>query len=89
MAIYKQILKIDGHIELKTDNESLYAYSLEVLKADMQYKILYSTNDLYKDLNNPYNIDNIPTEYENKFSQIKNINKIIFMFNIRTFRATN
>lgn len=80
LAIYKQLLKDGGHLELKTDNESLYAYSLEVLKSDPQYKLLYATNDLYKELSNPINSNNIPTEYENKFSKIKNINKIIFSF---------
>lgn len=80
LAIYKQLLKPNGHIELKTDNEGLYAYTLEVIKSNTQYCLSYTTADLYANLNEPLNANNVATEYEDKFSKLKNINKIIFSF---------
>ena len=57
---YQNICK-NQDIEIKTDNQELYNFSLESL-LEFGYDILYKTNDLYKD-----NIPNIPTEYETKF----------------------
>lgn len=79
LKIYKKVLKKGGLIELKTDNDSLYEYTLEVLNNNSKYKIIYSTTSLYDDINSDINKDNIATEYETKFyNKGKNINKIIF-----------
>ncbi len=78
LCLYQKILKKDGIIEFKTDNDSLYSFTLEVLKKN-KFKIMYFTNDLYKNLNNIFNFNNISTEYEDKFfKKNKNINKIIW-----------
>lgn len=79
LKIYKKVLKKGGLIELKTDNDSLYEYTLEVLNNNSKYKIIYSTTSLYDHINSDINKDNIATEYETKFyNKGKNINKIIF-----------
>ena len=57
---------------MKTDNIDLFNYSLESFK-DNNYNIIYKTNDLHNE-----DIDNIETEYEEKFSsQGIKINKLI------------
>ena len=69
---YKIISKKDVIIEMKTDNIDLFNYSLESFK-DNNYNIIYKTNDLHNE-----DIDNIETEYEEKFSsQGIKINKLI------------
>ena len=80
---YKTILKKDGLIEFKTDNDGLFNWTInEVLLANPdKYQIIYQTTDLYSELSNEYNVNNIPTEYETKFHNSgKNINKVIFKF---------
>lgn len=68
---YNNIFKDKNHIIMKTDNITLFNYSVETL-LDYKYKILYRTNDLHKE-----NIDNIETEYEEKFSKLGiKINKV-------------
>lgn len=80
LSIYEQLLIPGGQIEFKSDNESLFAYTLETLQDNPSINIDYSTTDLYAHLDSEINIDNIPTEYEQKFSILKNINKVIFSF---------
>lgn len=81
LDIYKNILTKDGIVEFKTDNDQLYEYSKDVLLNRKDIKIIYFTNNLYQELDNEFNKNNIATEYENKFVlQDKNINKIIFKF---------
>ncbi len=82
LELYRVILKPDAVVELKTDNDGLYAYTMEVLEENKdKYQLIYNTTDLYADLNNSLNANNIPTEYETRFhSEGKNINKIIFKF---------
>ncbi len=83
LTIYQKILKPDGVIQFKTDNDGLFQYTLDdVLLANLnKYKIIYQTDDLYKNIDDCENHKNIPTEYETKFHELdKNINKIIFGF---------
>lgn len=76
LNIYDEILIKDGLIEMKTDNENLFDYSLETLHEHKAFEVIEQTRDLYncpKLLNN-----NVPTEYETKFhSQGKPIHKLI------------
>ena len=75
LNIYYSILKNNSYIEFKTDNTNLYAYSLSSF-ANSKFKIIEHTNDLYN--NKRMNLDNIKTEYEEKFyKKGYNIKKII------------
>lgn len=68
---YELIFKQDKIIELRTDSEGLYIYSLESL-SQMQY----SLSDITFDLNST-TPNRITTEYEDKF--IKKGNKIYYL----------
>ena len=69
---YDKIFKSDSMIEMKTDNIDLFNYSVNSLR-EYGYDIEYLTNDLHNE-----NIDNIMTEYEEKFSNLNiKINKLI------------
>jgi len=46
LAHYKKILKPNGIIHLKTDNDGLHQYTLEVIE-EFGHKLIYATNDLY------------------------------------------
>ncbi|QHX35635.1 tRNA (guanine-N(7)-)-methyltransferase [Spiroplasma sp. TIUS-1] len=72
---YWEVLNENGSIEIKTDNDKLYEYSLEQI-AESKFTIVYSTTDLHKDSQEMQL--NVMTEYEKRFSENgKNINKII------------
>lgn len=69
---YLQISRNKTVIEMKTDNDDLFNYSCESL-LENDFDITYKTNDLHKE-----NVDNITTEYEEKFSNLGiKINKLI------------
>ena len=59
---YKKIFKGDYFIEMKTDNQNLFEFSLVSLSQN-NYKLDFVSLDLYSDLDK----DNIATEYEKKF----------------------
>lgn len=46
LAKYKNILKPDGVIHLKTDDPTLYDYTLEVIETE-QHQLLYADDDIY------------------------------------------
>ncbi|SFA84830.1 tRNA (guanine-N7-)-methyltransferase [Acetitomaculum ruminis DSM 5522] len=72
---YYDVLDGNGKIEFKTDNTSLYEFSLEEAK-ESSFDIEAFTTDLHND--ETLNRDNIMTEYEKKFSEKgNNIYKII------------
>ena len=64
LDLYKQMLTKNGHVEFKTDNDNLYAYSLEILMSRSDIKIIEYSDDFYsvRPINNY-----IQTEYEKKF----------------------
>ena len=64
LPIYDQILKKDGIIEFKTDNQGLFDYSMESIP-EAGWTIEASTYDLH---NSWMNEGNVMTEYEIKFS---------------------
>ncbi|HEX8515418.1 MAG TPA: tRNA (guanosine(46)-N7)-methyltransferase TrmB [Bacteroidia bacterium] len=65
---YKHILKENGAINLKTDNEPFYDYTREVIKENGLTE-LDATNDLYGDsIAREEFLTNIKTYYEKKFS---------------------
>lgn len=68
-ARYHLILKKEGLVEFKTDNQDLFDFSLEeVEKAG--WKLEASTRDLHHDDN--MNQGNVMTEYEERFSSMGN-----------------
>ncbi len=69
LNIFREILKEHACIEFKTDNRSLFDFSLlEYEKAG--YELLYCSYDLHADAEAMK--DNIMTEYEEKFSSAGN-----------------
>lgn len=66
---YARILVPGGRLNLKTDNDGLFAYSLETLE-ELGWDVLFSTGDLHGGLV-PAEIReaNVETEYERKFTE--------------------
>lgn len=62
---YKRVLKSDGVFSFKTDNDTLFDYTLEVLP-ESGFEITYTTRDLH---NSDRNEGNIVTEYERSFTE--------------------
>lgn len=72
MSIYKKILKDDGKIIMKTDNDDLFAYSLETIPT-CGFRLEEYTSDYQFDENN-----DAMSEYERRFRSIgKNINRLV------------
>ena len=72
---YDNILKKDGVVEFKTDNNDLVDFSLEQIP-EAGWNIVEYTRDLHN--NEKMNEGNIMTEYEERFSKMgNNINKLI------------
>jgi tRNA (guanine-N7-)-methyltransferase len=63
LRVYDMLFKGDAHIIMKTDNDDLFAYSLDSLQK-YGYQLLKVSYDLHNE-----SIFNVETEYENKFSQ--------------------
>jgi len=64
LAIYRQVLKPDGEIHMKTDNEKLFEFSLNQFAAE-GFQLRNITFDLH---NSPFAADNVMTEYEERFT---------------------
>jgi tRNA (guanine-N7-)-methyltransferase len=71
LKVYHSLLGPGGEIHLKTDNRSLFFYSLVTLQAH-GFEIQSFTLDLYQDPK-----DNIPTEFEEKFRDQMPIHRLI------------
>lgn len=73
---YAWALKKGGFVEFKTDNDGLYAFSLEEITA-AGYEITEQTTNLHE---SPYESRHTTTEYEDKFKTAgKNINYVKFI----------
>lgn len=69
LARYEQILVLDGEVGFKTDNRSLFEFSLEEIE-EAGWKLKAHTFDLH---NNEEMVQgNVMTEYEEKFSSAGN-----------------
>jgi len=76
---YKPILKPGGHINLKTDNDGLHAYTAEKI-AETGMVLYVKTEDLYYSAFAD-DVLSIKTYYEKKYLQHdKNINYLKFSF---------
>ena len=67
---YDQILTPDGRLEFKTDNQDLFAFSLDEIDDSDIWHLDAFTWDLHNDA--AMNRGNIMTEYEEKFSSMGN-----------------
>lgn len=65
LEIYDNILGKDGVVCFKTDNRSLFDYSLETIQDTSPWQLKDVTYDLH---HSPFATHNIMTEYEEKFS---------------------
>jgi tRNA (guanine-N7-)-methyltransferase len=76
---YKQILKHEGHVNLKTDNDGLHTYTSEKID-ELGLKLFVKTEDLYNS-EHANEVLSIKTYYEKKYLQDnKNINYLKFSF---------
>lgn len=64
LQTYRQVLKEDGEIHLKTDNEPLFEFSLNQFAGE-RFKMRNITFDLHQ---SKLAADNVMTEYEERFS---------------------
>jgi tRNA (guanine-N7-)-methyltransferase len=64
LATYRQVLKADGEIHVKTDNEKLFEFSLNEFAAE-RFQLRNITFDLHQ---SKLAEDNVMTEYEQRFS---------------------
>lgn len=65
LKLYREFLKPDGIIHLKTDNIIFLEYTLDIIKEE-GHELLYLTYDVYNEgFNNE--VDQIQTYYENKW----------------------
>ncbi|NLD20192.1 MAG: tRNA (guanosine(46)-N7)-methyltransferase TrmB [Clostridiales bacterium] len=77
LTAYKKALKPGGFIEIKTDNDDLYDFTLEEIHA-LGYEIAEQTRDLHA---SQFTSKDTMTEYEEKFkSSGKNINYVKLVF---------
>ena len=68
LARYQKILTRTGRLEFKTDNRSLFEFSLESVEEN-GWRLIASTNDLH---HSELKEGNIMTEYEERFSAMGN-----------------
>lgn len=68
LARYQKILTRTGRLEFKTDNRSLFEFSLESVE-ESGWRLIASTNDLH---HSELKEGNIMTEYEERFSAMGN-----------------
>jgi len=74
LKVYKKILNDEADIEFKTDNRNLFEYSLLNLNKN-KVNMTYISLDLHKE-----DIFNVVTEYEEKFSKLGPIYKLVSDF---------
>ena len=66
LAKYKQILKPEGTVNLKTDSEFMHGYTLGLLHG-LGLEVLYANHDVYKNAGSPDEVLKIQTFYENQY----------------------
>ena len=63
---YRQVLKVDGTVNLKTDSEFMHGYTLGLLHG-LGIEVLYANHDVYKNEGSPKEVLEIQTFYENQY----------------------
>ncbi len=66
LSRYRPILKTEGTINLKTDSEALFEYTLEVI-SEQNHKLLFATKDLY---NLPFEGEQVVRDVESHYESI-------------------
>lgn len=66
---YRQILKPNGIVHLKTDSEFMHGYTLGLLQG-LGHEVLYSNHDVYKNEGSPPEVLEIQTFYEKQYLEI-------------------
>lgn len=80
LSLYKNILKKDGIIHLKTDSKELYDFTLEVIAED-KHRLLFASDDVYNS-GVEEAVTRIQTFYESMFTAMgKKITYIRFQLN--------
>lgn len=65
LAVYARVLAPDGELHVKTDNVTLFDFTLEEIAAS-PFSLIWQTRDLH---NSEYADGNIMTEYERRFTE--------------------
>ena len=79
LSTYEKFLKDGGILEFKTDNRSLFDFSVEEFQEAPHWELIKVTYDLHRDP--VMGQGNIMTEYEKKFSALgSKINKLIAVY---------
>lgn len=63
---YKNVLKPNGLIHLKTDSEFMHGYTLGLLHG-LGHEVIYANHDVYKNEGSPNEVLKIQTFYENQY----------------------
>ncbi|MCM8568718.1 tRNA (guanosine(46)-N7)-methyltransferase TrmB [Gramella jeungdoensis] len=63
---YKNILKNDGFVHLKTDSEFMHGYTLGLLHGE-GHEVLYAHHDIYSNEYSPKEVTGIQTFYEKQY----------------------
>lgn len=63
---YKQILKPEGVVNLKTDSEFMHGYTLGLLQGG-GHDVLYANHNVYKQEGSPEDVTSIQTFYESQY----------------------
>ena len=78
---YKQILKPEGVVNLKTDSEFMHGYTLGLLHG-AGHEVLYANHNVYKQEGSPEEVTSIQTFYESQYLELnKPITYIRFKIN--------
>lgn len=66
---YKNVLKPDGVVNLKTDSEFMHGYTLGLLHGE-GHEVLYANHNVYKQEGSPEEVTEIQTFYESQYLEI-------------------
>lgn len=79
---YKNILKPEGFVNLKTDSEFMHGYTLGLLHGE-GHEVLYANHNVYKQEGSPDEVTSIQTFYESQYLE-KNKAITYIRFKIKT-----
>lgn len=81
LNIYSKILKKGGIVHLKTDDDTLFDFTLETVNARSDYRMIHNFNDIYSLPELPHPALSLKTYYElMHLSNLKTIKYVAFCF---------